>query len=114
MCWIWTAGSARKCASKVLPLLPTVGLLRKSTVYGLNGRRAHFVMALSLVTYEHAIQKSRSFNALFSRTPHVPNMKLVKHLHHHTKFSSGTNTSDDNVVYVSQVPASGPLSGRSP
>jgi hypothetical protein len=25
------------------------------TVYGLNGRRAHFVMSLSLVTYEHAI-----------------------------------------------------------
>src|SRR6516164_3239296 len=30
------------------------GLLRKSTVYGLNGHRAHFVIASSLVTYEHA------------------------------------------------------------
>jgi hypothetical protein len=44
------------------------GLRRKSAVYGLNGRRAHFVIALSLVTYEHAIYKSRSFTALFSRT----------------------------------------------
>jgi hypothetical protein len=33
----------------------TGGLLRKSAVYGLNGRRAHFVIALSLATYEHAI-----------------------------------------------------------
>ena len=28
---------------------------RKSIVYGLNDRRAHFVIALSLVAYEHAI-----------------------------------------------------------
>jgi hypothetical protein len=27
----------------------------KIAVYGLNGRRAHFVIALSLATYEHAI-----------------------------------------------------------
>ena len=37
--------------------------------YGLNGHRAYFVMALSLVTYEHAISKSRRFTALFSWTP---------------------------------------------
>jgi hypothetical protein len=34
---------------------PTVGLLRKSTVYGLNGHSALFVIDLSLVTYEDAI-----------------------------------------------------------
>ena len=38
---------------------------RKSTVCGLNGQRAHFVIALSLVTYEQAVSKSRSFTALF-------------------------------------------------
>jgi hypothetical protein len=52
------------------------GLCSKSTVYGLNGQRAYFVIALSLVIYEHAIWKSRSFAALFSWTPHVPNTKL--------------------------------------
>jgi hypothetical protein len=45
---------------------PTGGVQRKSTVYGLNGHRANFVIALSLGAYEHAIQKSRSFTALFS------------------------------------------------
>ena len=34
---------------------PTVGLLRKSTVYGLNGHSANFVIDLSLGAYEHAI-----------------------------------------------------------
>ena len=34
---------------------PTAGLRRKSTVYGLNARRAHLVIALSLVTYGHAL-----------------------------------------------------------
>jgi hypothetical protein len=34
---------------------PTVGLCRKSAVYGLNGHRAYFVIALSLVTYEQAV-----------------------------------------------------------
>ena len=33
----------------------------KSTVYGLNGRRAHFVIALSLVAYEHAILENTQF-----------------------------------------------------
>jgi hypothetical protein len=41
-------------------------LMRKSAVYGLNGHRAHFVIALSLGTYGHGIQKSRTFTALFS------------------------------------------------
>jgi hypothetical protein len=40
----------------------------KSAVCGLNGLRAHFVVALSLGTYGHAIWKSRSFTALFSWT----------------------------------------------
>jgi hypothetical protein len=40
----------------------------KCTVYGLNGRSANFVIALSLGGYGHAIRKSRSFTALFSRT----------------------------------------------
>jgi hypothetical protein len=31
---------------------PTVGLLRKSTVYGLNGHRAIFVIDLSVATCE--------------------------------------------------------------
>src|SRR5271166_6502422 len=47
---------------------PTVGLCRKSAVYGLNGHRSNFVKALSLGAYEHAIWKSRSFTALFSWT----------------------------------------------
>ena len=34
---------------------PTAGLRRKSTVYGLNGHRAHFVIVLSLGSYEHAV-----------------------------------------------------------
>jgi hypothetical protein len=34
---------------------PTGGFRRKVTVYGLNGRRAYFVITLSLVTYEYAI-----------------------------------------------------------
>jgi len=48
---------------------PTGGLQHKSTVYGLNGHRAHVVIALSIGAYQHAIQKSRSFTALFSWTP---------------------------------------------
>jgi hypothetical protein len=32
-----------------------VGLQRKSAVYGLNGHRAHFVIALALGAYEYAI-----------------------------------------------------------
>src|SRR6516225_10494701 len=46
----------------------TGGLRRKSTVYGLNGHRAHCVIFLSVVTYEHTLQKSRRFTALFSWT----------------------------------------------
>ena len=34
---------------------PTAGLRCKSTVYGLNGHSAIFVIDLSLVTYEDAI-----------------------------------------------------------
>jgi len=34
---------------------PTAVLQHKSTVYGLNGQRANFLIALSLVTYEYAI-----------------------------------------------------------
>jgi hypothetical protein len=34
---------------------PTGGLWCKSTVYGLNGHRSNFVIALSLGAYEHAI-----------------------------------------------------------
>ena len=40
----------------------------RGTVYGLNGRRANSVIALSLGDYEHAIWKSRSFTAFFSWT----------------------------------------------
>jgi hypothetical protein len=47
---------------------PTVGLLRQEYRLRLNGHRAHFVIALSLGAYEHAILKSRSFTALFSWT----------------------------------------------
>jgi hypothetical protein len=41
----------------------------KSGVYGLNGRRAIFVIALSVATCEHGTLESRSFTALFSWTP---------------------------------------------
>jgi hypothetical protein len=34
---------------------PTDGLWQKSTVYGLNGHRAIFVIALCVITCEHAI-----------------------------------------------------------
>jgi hypothetical protein len=34
---------------------PTGGLQRKSTVYGLNGQSAYFVIDVFLVTYEHRI-----------------------------------------------------------
>ena len=34
---------------------PTVGLLRKSTVYGLNGHRAIFVIDLPVATCEHTL-----------------------------------------------------------
>ena len=39
------------------------------TVYGLNGRRALFVIALSVATCERGTLKSRRFAALFSWTP---------------------------------------------
>jgi len=42
-------------ASAGLGSKPRARFQCKSTVYGLNGRRARFVIALSLVTYEHAI-----------------------------------------------------------
>jgi hypothetical protein len=59
---------------RLLPALPAIlpnpwsASKRKSAVYGLNGHRANFVIALSLGAYEHAIWKSRSFTALFSWT----------------------------------------------
>src|SRR6516162_6538012 len=60
-CSLFRASSSRltgpRVPQKPLPELrqmrsePTVCLLGKSTVYGLNGRRAHSVMDLSLATY---------------------------------------------------------------
>ena len=47
---------------------PTVGLLRKSTVYGLNGHRLYYIISLFKVTYKSTIQVSRNFNALFTKT----------------------------------------------
>ena len=44
------------------------GLQRKSTVYGLNGRRVRNVIYLSTGTYESTIQRSRNFHALFTGT----------------------------------------------
>jgi hypothetical protein len=38
-----------------LVLNPRSASWRKSTVYGLNGHRAHFVIALSVATCKHAI-----------------------------------------------------------
>jgi len=42
---------------------------RYPLIDGLNGQRVISVIALSLVTYGHAFEKSRSFTALFSSTP---------------------------------------------
>jgi hypothetical protein len=54
-----------------LPALPlcsadqTVGLLRKSTVYGLNGRRANYIISLFKVTYKSTVEVSlREFRCL--------------------------------------------------
>jgi integrase len=47
---------------------PTGGLWRKSTVYGLNGHRAYYIISLFKVTYKSTIQISRNFNALFTET----------------------------------------------
>jgi hypothetical protein len=38
-----------------ISLQPTDGFMRKNAVYGLNGQRAYFVMALSQVTYQHPV-----------------------------------------------------------
>jgi hypothetical protein len=57
------------------PTQTTVVFRRKSAVYGLNGHRADFVIALSLGAYEHAIYKSRSFTALFSS---ISTARLIK------------------------------------
>jgi hypothetical protein len=35
------------------------------TVYGLNGRRSHYIISLFKVTYKSTIQISRNFHALF-------------------------------------------------
>jgi hypothetical protein len=66
----WLIGSARSadffepipnfeilsCAGPANPRKRVaIGLQRKSAVYGLNGRRAHSVMALSVGTCEHTI-----------------------------------------------------------
>src|ERR1700693_666722 len=40
----------------------------KSTVCGLNGHRLYYIISLFKVTYKSAIQESRNFNALFTRT----------------------------------------------
>ena len=49
----------------------TGGLQCKSTVYGLNGHRAFFVIALSVAICEHGTLESRRFTALFSWTPEL-------------------------------------------
>jgi len=36
---------------------PTVGLLRKSTVYGLNGHRLYYIISLFKVTYKSTIHR---------------------------------------------------------
>jgi len=50
-------GRQKKKAWLVLPAFcePTVVRQRKSAVYGLNGHRAIFVIALYVVTCEHAL-----------------------------------------------------------
>jgi hypothetical protein len=53
-----------------------VGLLVQECLYGLNGRRAYFVIALSLVTYGHAICEITQFYRTFLENPHIPNTKL--------------------------------------
>jgi hypothetical protein len=59
---VFCASQQRSFARKGLwPALPAMlsepqgGLRHKSTVYGLNGQRVYFVIALSLATYGHAI-----------------------------------------------------------
>jgi hypothetical protein len=52
-----------KCSSE-----PTVGLRRKSTVYGLNGHRLYYIMSLFKVTYKSTIQVSRNIHALITKT----------------------------------------------
>ena len=52
-----------------LVLNPRSASWRKSAVNGLNGRRAFFVIALSVATCERGTLKSRRFTALFSWTP---------------------------------------------
>jgi hypothetical protein len=47
--------SCTLAGSRQIRFEPTVALRRKSTVCGLNGQRAHFVIALSLATYEQTI-----------------------------------------------------------
>jgi hypothetical protein len=47
---------------------PAVGLWRKSTVYGLNGHRLHYIISLFKVTYKSTTQVSRNFHALFTKT----------------------------------------------
>ena len=47
---------------------PRVRLLRKCTVYGLNGQRLYFIISLFKVTYKSPIQVSRNFHALFPKT----------------------------------------------
>ena len=42
---------------------------RQNAAYGLNGHRADFVIALSVITCKRAVLKSRRFTALFSCTP---------------------------------------------
>ena len=38
------------------------------TVYGLNGHRSYYIISLFKVTYKSAIQVSRNFHALFTKT----------------------------------------------
>src|ERR1700719_225733 len=47
---------------------PAGGLGRKSTVYGLNGHRLHYIKSLFKVTYKSTIQVSRNFHALSTKT----------------------------------------------
>jgi len=56
-------------AASDVVLRPMVGSKRKSTVYGLNGHRAYFLIHLSVGTCGHVIWKSRRFTALFLVDP---------------------------------------------
>jgi hypothetical protein len=44
-----------RLGNAAVKLLPGLASKRKSAVYGLNGHRANFVIALSLGGYEYAI-----------------------------------------------------------